>query len=73
MLLTSLLLLSPPAVANRASGIAPIFSVPARSTVGQFPSAGTNRFVGVEGEIDGSTVVEAADVLVTCLRVGESP
>jgi plastocyanin len=57
-------------VANRASGIAPIFTLPAGSTVCQLRSAGVAIFVAVEGEIDGATGVEAADRLLTRLLSG---
>jgi plastocyanin len=57
-------------VANRASGIVPVFTLPAGSTVCQLRSAGIAIFVAVEGEIDGSTGVEAADQLLTRLLAG---
>ena len=57
-------------VANRASGIAPIFTLPAGSTVCQLRNAGVAIFVAVEGEIDGATGVEAADQLLTRLLAG---
>jgi len=59
-------------VANRASGIAPIFTLPAGSTVCQLRNAGVAIFVAVEGEIDGATGVEAADVLITRLLALET-
>jgi plastocyanin len=57
-------------VANRASGIAPIFTLPAGSTVCQLRNAGVAIFVAVEGEIDGATGVEAADRLLARLLAG---
>jgi hypothetical protein len=57
-------------VANRASGIAPIFTLPAGSTVCQLRNAGVAIFVAVEGEIGGASGVEAADQLLTRLLSG---
>jgi plastocyanin len=57
-------------VANRESGLAPIFTLPAGSTVCQLRNAGVAIFVSVEGEIEGEIGVEAADVLISRLLAG---
>jgi hypothetical protein len=58
-------------VARRASGIVPILTLPAGSTVCELRNAGVAIFVAVEGEIDGVTGVEAADNLIVRLLSGE--
>jgi hypothetical protein len=58
-------------VALRASGIVPVLTLPAGSTVCELRNAGVAIFVAVEGEIDGVTGVEAADNLITRMLSGD--
>ena len=51
-------------VALRTSGIVPVLTLPAGSTVCELRNAGVAIFVTVEGEIDGVSGVEAADALI---------
>ena len=63
----SLNLISPPQgcdVANRASGVTRIYTLPAGSTVCQLRSAGLAIFVAVEGVYQDASGVAAADQLV---------
>ncbi len=57
----------PPAgcdIANRASGITRVYTLPAGSTVCQLRSAGIVIFVAVEGQVGEWTSVEAADQII---------
>jgi|GEM_PF-3404805 len=58
-------------VASRASGIVPVLTLPAGSTVCELRNTGVAIFVAVEGEIDGRTGVEAADTLIVRLLSGD--
>jgi len=62
--------IEPPAgcdIANRASGITRVYTLPAGSTVCQLRSAGIAIFVAVEGQIGAWTSVEAADAIIARL------
>lgn len=62
--------IDPPAgcdIANRASGITRVYTLPAGSTVCQLRSAGIVIFVAIEGQLGDWTGVEAADQVITRL------
>lgn len=62
--------IEPPAgcdIANRASGITRVYTLPAGSTVCQLRSAGIAIFVTVEGQVGDWTSVEAADAIIARL------
>jgi len=62
--------IEPPAgcdIANRASGITRVYTLPAGSTVCQLRSAGIAIFVAVEGQVGAWTSVEAADAIIARL------
>ena len=54
-------------LANRATGITRIYTLPAGSTVCQLRSAGVVIFVAIEGTVGEWTSVEAADQLIVRL------
>lgn len=57
-------------VAMRASGIVPVLTLPAASTVCELRSAGVAIFVTIEGELDGERGIAASDALVARLLSG---
>lgn len=59
-------------VAMRASGIVPVLTLPAASTVCELRSAGVAIFVTIEGELDGERGIAASDALVARLLSGEN-
>lgn len=62
--------IEPPAgcdIANRASGITRVYTLPAGSTVCQLRSAGIAIFVTIEGQVGDWTGVEAADQIIARL------
>lgn len=62
--------IEPPAgcdIADRASGITRVYTLPAGSTVCQLRSAGVAIFVAVEGQVGEWTSVEAADQIIARL------
>lgn len=59
-------------VASRASGIVPVLTLPAGSTVCELRNTGVAIFVAVEGEIDGRAGVDAADALIVRLLSGDA-
>lgn len=60
-------------VAQRASGIVPLVTIPAGATACQLRSAGVAIFVTVEGAVGDDTGVAASDEVITLLLTRQSP